>query len=308
MSDPFEILHDELVRVAPRSRAISATHTHGAGALRSRFRTNRWLRRPLVLAIVLVGGSASLGGLAIAGTLTGRALSPGFAPGTIGPQAWVDGQRVTPEAATTPDQRMLAILRRPILASWDALPAYYVHTMTDSPAAANGINVSLARRADGFTSGAAWVVPANGGVICLVADNAQALQMDMESGNNGTAPPPSRVPGAEGDFNCESGSTVATGWQLSYGVEGTTPDAPSFTAGIVPDGVSQTTVGVLNGPTTTFPVHDNVWMGDVPGVPDSETFTGPNGPVTRNWAATLPPPTTSTASTGSTVSSSPSGS
>jgi hypothetical protein len=251
-------------------------------------RVGRWLRRPLVVVIALVGVSGSLGGLALAGTLSGRALSPGIAPGTIGPQAWVDGQRVTPETAVTPDQASLAILRQFPGATADALPPYYVHTFTDSPAAANGVNVSLSRRAYGFSSGAAWVVPANGGVICLVADNAAALTMNMEPENNGTAAPSYRPPGVEGDVSCQAVSTVATGWPLSYGFSSDHPGT-TFTAGIVPDGVSQITIGVLDGTATTFAVHDNVWMGEIPGVPDSETFTGPNGPVNDTWAAAPAP-------------------
>jgi hypothetical protein len=270
---------DEALVIAAERRARS--RRFGFGPVRSR---GRWLRRPLVVVIVLVGVSGSVGGLALAGTLS----SPGFAPGTIGPQAWVDGQRVTPETTITPDQASLAVLRQFPGAAADALPPYYVHAFTDSPAAANGVNVSLSRRAYGFSSGAAWVVPANGGVICLVADNAAALQMNLEPGDNGTAPPAYRPPDVEDDVSCQSVSSVATGWPLSYGFSRDQPGM-TFTAGIVPDGVTQITIGVLGGPPTTLAVHDNVWMGEIPGVPDSETFTGPHGQVNDAWAANPPP-------------------
>ena len=78
--------------------------------------------------------------------------------------------------------------------------------------------------------------------------------------------------------------TINTGWPLGYGHGPGDPPGEDFTAGIVPDGVSQITIGVSGGATTTFPVYDNVWMGFVPGAPDSETFTGSNGPVTNTWA------------------------
>jgi hypothetical protein len=90
--------------------------------------------------------------------------------------------------------------------------------------------------------------------------------------------------GQEDDVSCEADSSIATGWPLSYGASGDDP-GKIFTAGIAPDGVTQITVGSLGGATTTFPVDDNVWMDALPGVPDSETFTGPNGPVTRSWPA-----------------------
>ena len=231
----------------------------------------RWLRRPLVVAIGVIGASGAMGGLALAGT---------FSSTTISPQAWVDGQRVMPEQAPTPEQTAsLAILRRPRVAV-DALPAYYSQVLTNTPAAGQGANVALARRAYGFSNGAAgWVIPANDGAICLVAANAQALREISEPTTEHI-----HVPGANDDVQCEAAATVITGWPLAYGSDGTTPGM-NFTAGIVPDGVSQVSVGVTDGTITTFPVHDNVWMGEVPGQPDSEHFNGPSGPVTASWPA-----------------------
>jgi hypothetical protein len=244
----------------------------------------RWLRlrgrgrafsRPLVVAITVLGVSGSLGGLALAGT---------FNTGTISPQAWLNGQRVTPEAAATPDQTAsLAILQRPVAAT-DALPAYYLQVLTNTPAGgAEGVNVSLARRAYGFPDGgAAWVMPANDGLVCLVAANAQALQEISEP----TSAPPTHVPGADDVTTCQAAATINTGWPLGYGHGPGDPPGENFTGGIVPDGASQITIGVVGGATTTFPVYDNVWMGYVPGAPDSESFfSGPTGPVTSTWAA-----------------------
>jgi hypothetical protein len=272
MSDPFEMLHDDLVRVG-----ALAAHRSAAGS-RRRAWSRYWLRRPLVLAIVLIGASASAGGLALAGT---------FNNGTINPQAWVNGQRVQPEATITPDQTTsLEILRRQQAAS-DALDSYDSHALADSPTGGgDGVNVSLARRAQGFTSGAAWVIPANDGNICLVSENAQAVQMTSE-------PRPwdheIRVPGANGVTDCEPASQVNTGWPLAYGSSGDGPAGTDFTAGIVPDGVSHVTVTVADGDSLSLPVHENVWMGEVPGTPTSVTFTGPNGPVTSSGNSSGPP-------------------
>jgi hypothetical protein len=245
---------------------------------RSRSVPVRWLRwrgrgrtlsRPLAVAITLVGVSGSLGGLALAGT---------FNAGTISPQAWMSGQRVTPEAAPTPDQTAnLAILQQPAAAS-DALPAYYVQVLTNTPAGGSeGANVTLARRAYGLPDGeAAWAIPANDGLICLVAADAQALQQASEP----ASAPPIHIAGAADAVTCQADTTITTGWPLTYGHGSGDPPGEDFTAGIVPNGVFQITIRVAGGTTTTFPVHDNVWMGYIPGAPDSESFTGPNGPVT----------------------------
>jgi hypothetical protein len=229
-----------------------------------------WLRRwsrGAVAGVVLACVSGTAGGLALAGTFNG---------GTISPQAWVDGQRVEPETTVTPDQTAsLGILRRSVVAS-DALDPYDNHVLTDTPAAANGVNVSLARRAQGFTSGAAWVIPGNSGIICLVAENAQAVAMDSEPG---PWQDHTRVAGANGVTGCAADSKVTTGWWAGYGFTRDTPGM-DFTGGIVPDGVSQVTVTVADGASTSLPVHDNVWMGSVPGAPASISFDGPSGTVT----------------------------
>jgi hypothetical protein len=241
-------------------------------------RSRRWLgRRPRsprrarwlpVALFVLVGASATMGGLAAAGTLGG---------GTIGPQAWVDGQRVQPEAAPTPDETQLAILRRPRTAA-DALDAYDSQVFTNTPAAGDGVNVDLSRRVSGVSSGAAWVVPGNGGTICLVAENAQGLEMNSEPGpwDHHT-----RVPGANGSTACTTIEAIDAGWIAGYGFTSQTPGM-SFTGGIVPDGVATVTVALSGGTQVTEVVHDNTWFAEVAGTPVSVSFTGPDGPVTSS--------------------------
>jgi hypothetical protein len=280
MSDPFEILHDELVRVAAhRHPRRMAQRRSRVAVMPARSRT--WLRRPLVVAIALVGASASAGGLALAGTFSG---------GTISPQAWVNGQRVTPETQMTPEQTAdLAILRRPRVAS-DALPTEQAQPLTDSPGlGGEGVNPALSRRAQGFDSGAAWVIPGNDGTICLVTDNAQALTMLSEPQTPNS--PPTRVPGANGSAGCATAAVInQSGWWAGYGGTADTPGM-LFTAGIVPDGVTSVIVNLVGGATIPLPIHDNVFMGEIhaltssvagqgAGSPLSVTYDGSNGPVT----------------------------
>ncbi|MGH2884970.1 MAG: hypothetical protein ACRDPA_20085, partial [Solirubrobacteraceae bacterium] len=175
----------------------------------------RWLRglgrygRPaLVAAIVALGLGASAGGLALAGT---------FSPAPINPQAWVNGQRVQPEQAIAPDQSAaLSILRRPRVAS-DALPPGDT-TLTNSPAASNGANPDLSRRAQGIIDGNAWVIPGDG-MICLLFD----------------------APGAGGG-TCQTDSSVSDWPPVTSG----SARAPGMTtvAGLVPDGVPQVTLTI----------------------------------------------------------------
>ena len=280
MSDPFEILHDELVRVAAHHHPRLTAQRRSRVALR-RAPARTWLRRPLALAIVLVGATASAGGLALAGTFNG---------GTISPQAWVNGQRVTPEAQMTPDQtKDLAILRQPRVAA-DAVMAEETQPLTNSPGfASDGVNPNLSRRAQGFDSGAAWVIPGNDGTICLIADNAQQLTMASEPQTPDS--PPTRVPGANGFGSCATAAVInRRGWWAGTGGTAETPGM-LFTAGIVPDGVTSVTVHLVGGTTIPLPVHDNVIMGEIhavessvagqeTGSPLSVTYNTTNGPVT----------------------------
>jgi hypothetical protein len=252
--------HDLWLMSQPAPPDVSHRNTLGAG---------RWLRRPLVAVIVALGVSGSAGGLALAGT---------FNTGTISPQAWIGGQRVAPEPSTTSDQTAMEILRRPRVAT-DALYPYDSQVFTNTPAgAAEGANIALSRRVQGLASGAAWVIPANDGNICLVAENAQGLSQDQETGPL----PATHVPGATGITYCAPASQVTSGWYGGYATTaGTGGLASVYTAGIVPDGVTQIRLTFADGATTSLPVDENVWMGAVPSPPASISFTGPSGPVTR---------------------------
>jgi hypothetical protein len=75
---------DEALMLAAQRRASSRRVPLRWMRLRGRGRT---ISRPLIVAITVLGVSGSLGGLALAGT---------FNDGTISPQAWLNGQRVTP--------------------------------------------------------------------------------------------------------------------------------------------------------------------------------------------------------------------
>lgn len=209
-------------------------------------------RRPgrsgVVVAILVLGLSGSAGGLALAGTFNGTAENP---------QAWVDGQRVQPEAAMTPDQTAdLGILRRPRVAS-DALPSDEIQLFTESPAAANGPNIALSRSAQGLGGGAsAWLVPGNG-MICFAYDN----------------------PGAGGGGTCQPDTLVNDGRMLLFG--GYTSAHPvESVAGVVPDGVASVTLNATSGDTITVAVHENVYIATLPGIVASMTFQGADGLVT----------------------------
>ena len=246
MNDPFEILHDELVRVATAPAALT---------MRSRVRSprrpgsSRRFGRPLVLVVVLIGGSASAGGLALAGTFNQTAEDP---------QAWVNGQRVAPEQAIPPDQSAdLAILRRPRVAS-DALSQAQASDYTNTPDAAYGPNPALSRRAEGFTAGAAFLIPGNGN-ICFEA----------------------HFPVAGGGGTCGSDSEYPAGRVMIFGFNESAPGLIGV-AGVVPDGVNMVTVTPANGPVQTLPVHENVYMTEIPHGDFSVSFDGPNGPVSLN--------------------------
>jgi len=261
---------DALYEAAVRADEVSAAR-RPLRALGSR------LHRPLVVALVVTAASGTMGGLALAGTFSGT---------TISPQAWVDGQRVTPAAASSPSQNAtLGILQRPRVAA-DALPPYYARALPNSPTGGgDGVNIALSHRAYGFNDGAAaWVIPGNNGTVCMVAANAQAIEQSNETGT------PTHIPGADDSVNCESLAVVDSGWPLSYGFGlGDTPGV-YLSAGIVPNGVNQVTIGTSTGQSVALPVHDNVWLGYVTGVQQTLTFTGPNGTVTNGGPAPAPPP------------------
>ncbi len=211
-------------------------------------RAASWLRRHLIVVAALIGISGVAGGVAVADSLGERAINP---------QAWVEGQRVQPESAVSSDQSaFLGILRRPRTPA-DALPPAEAHVFLDSPAAANGANVTLARRAQGFSAGAAaWIVPGNG-MICFIFDNPPA-------GGGGTCQP---------DASVSSG-----GFPVLTGAAGAYPGISSV-AGVVPDGVSEVTLAIIHKGTVVVPVHENVYMATIHGGLASVTYQGPNGPV-----------------------------
>lgn len=274
MPDFFDRLLEEIVRAehAPGSHAAArpAARTRRVRFTRPALARTRSGRRLLVgIALLCVPGT--VGGLALAGTFGGQRISP---------QQWVDGQRVRPAVAITPAQSAnLGILRRPRVAS-DALLPWDAFSATHTPMAANGVNPSLSRRAEGFASGAAWVIPGNG-TICLIADNAQGLAMASEQLAPGATTPAAvaRIPGADGATGCTTDSTAAKGWSAGAGGTRESPGM-TFTAGIVPDGVAAVTVSLAGGGSLSLLVHENVYMAEIHGWPSSVSFTGPAGRVT----------------------------
>jgi hypothetical protein len=209
----------------------------------------RRFSRSLVVALVFVSASGSLGGLALAGTFGGTAISP---------QAWVNGQRVQPEPAATADQSAdLAILRRPRVAS-DALPGSPSSWTNDPADGSSGANPALSRSAQGLPAGAAWLIPGDG-MICFDA----------------------RFPIAGGGGTCQDDATVDTGRVLIFGYNQSAPNLLGL-AGIVPDGVGTVTVTAPDGTTQSVTVHENVYLAEIPLQPGtfSVAFNGPNGPVT----------------------------
>jgi hypothetical protein len=278
MDDVLDWIGQQLLVAEQAPRAALAPHRPNGS---TRHWSRRWPRRPLVVVVALVGASGSVGGLALAGTFNG---------GTISPQAWANGQRVTPEPQMTPEQTAdLAILRRPRVAS-DAVPPAEAQPLIDSPGlGGEGVNLALARRVLGFGSGAAWVIPGNDGTICLIAANAQAFITFSEPHTANS--PPTRVAGAIGTAACRTAAVInRSGWWAAYGGTADTPGM-LFTAGIVPDGVTSVTVNLVGGAKIPLPVHNNVFMGEIhalvssvagkgTGSPLSVTYDGPNGPTT----------------------------
>jgi hypothetical protein len=227
--------------------SVAADHRRGARTRVLLRRGGRWLRRPLVIAVLLVGASGGVAGLALAGTFTG---------GSISPQQWIDGQRVVPEATIAPDQlSQLGILRRPRVAS-DVLPAAAAQGLTDSPTAASGANAELSRSAQGLTTGSAWLIPGNG-MICFEYE-------DPPIGGGGT---------------CQADAVVTSG-QLVDIAGGATVPGTTLVAGVVPDGVTQVTLNLTGGGTVTATVHENVYLTTITAGLASVTFQGPNGAVT----------------------------
>jgi hypothetical protein len=146
--------------------------------------------------------------------------------------------------ATGPDSASTAsfgIMRRP-RTSADDISSHAIGGLSS----ASGANIVLARRAQGFRDGEAWVIPGTGNE-CLWAESTTA--------KNGGAV-------------CDGDSTATTGGLM---LEAETPSAPGrvFIAGLVPDGIASVTITLTDGSTRTSPVHENVYMKEITGAAKS---------------------------------------
>ncbi len=225
-------------------------------------RHRRRSRRPLAVLVALV--CVVGGGIALAES--GGSGSP------VSPDEWVAGKRAVPETRIAPVQLAhLSILRRARVPS-DVVDARDVSVLSHSTfTGASGANFSLSRRARGFATGAAWVIPAAGGV-CIIAD--QRLTPDGQP-----------VLGSNGAAGCEPNDAITEGRLLSSSGTAREPDV-TFVAGLVPDGVQAITATLTDGTAQSIPVHDNIYMGVLHGSAQL-SFDGPNGHVTLEAAKPL---------------------
>jgi hypothetical protein len=253
-------------------------------APRRRRRLRGLPRRHFVIVAALVGVSATAGGIAIADSLGGTVLND--------QQYFYQGQRAVPETAMTAGQTaLLGILRRPVTPS-DAIPPSVAAVANDNfPVGEYGASLDLARLAQQSHGLAAWVIPANGGLVCLDAASVDA-----------------KGPFQPGGPACKSVSAMSQGAiyemlssDASHGAPASNNPQPTLLAGLVPDGVNSVTLTLLNGATESVPVQNNVYMttlvatgylaadenlGESPPpasapVTLSTTFTGPTGTVTE---------------------------
>jgi hypothetical protein len=118
-----------------------------------------------------------------------HATSAGSAPpsaasaGALSARQFESGARATPAATVdTALAEAFSVLDRR-RSSADALPAVEADG-TDLLTEQFGANFSLARRADGFNIGGAWVIPADG-YVCLLADPAYTSQASSPTGLEG---------------------------------------------------------------------------------------------------------------------------
>lgn len=283
MPDFFDRLIDEITCSDPALSGNQLASRNAGRRLRRagvawRSALSRTPQRRLLVGVALLCVPGTLSGLALAGTFSGQRISP---------QQWVDGERVEPAINVSADQAQLGILRRPRVAS-DVLLPFDALTAAQTPMAATGVNPALSRRAQGFASGAAWVLPGNG-TICLIYDNAQGVRMAAETMPPGSFKPQdvARVPGAAGGAACTTDESASKGWSAGTAFTSESPGV-TLTAGIVPDGVSSVTVKLADGGTLALPVHENVYVGEIRGWPSSVSFTGAAGAVTiGNGPSTL---------------------
>jgi hypothetical protein len=190
--------------------------------------TGFWPARTWQLIVVLV--VVGLGVVASVALASSGSDQPSAAAGTS--EATIEGFAILSRARTSADD-----------------PSSYV-------AQFSGANMTLARRAQGFVSGEAWVVPRSGS-ICLVAES--------NTGLNGGAV-------------CNEASAALTGHMAFYA---TNPKAPGavFVAGLVRDGVTDVSLHIKTASgsesTQTLPVHENVYMDEVLGTVSTITENGP---------------------------------
>ena len=204
----------------------------------------------------MLAAAALAGGIALADTAGGGV--PSYAEYAAGQRAQLAGS-IAPEQAAA-----LGILSRAQTPT-DAIPQSGVAPLVDGSFVDRyGANVALARRADGLTAGAAWVVPGTG-AVCLLS--ASSLNADG-----------SPIAGMPGGGVCTTTASVTAG--TTYVVSGSRNDpGVEFLAGIVPDGVGSVTVSLADGTTVGIVVHENVYTAAIHGAISEVSFTGPNGPV-----------------------------
>jgi len=211
-----------------------------------------------VAAVMLAAAAALAGGIALADTTNGGGVVPSNAEYAAGQRAQL-AKSIASEQATA-----LGILSRAQTPT-DAIPQSGVTPLVDGSFIDRyGANVALARRADGLTAGAAWVVPGTG-AVCLLS----ASSLNSEG---------SPIPGMPGGGVCTTTASVTAG--TTYVVSGSRNDpGVEFLAGIVPDGVGSVTVSLADGTTLGIAVHENVYTAAIHGSISEVRFTGPNGPV-----------------------------
>lgn len=189
---------------------------------------------------LLIAGMALL---AVCGlTVGGISLASGSSENNDA--AFTPPASATGQLATAPDAASLAafsIMRRPRTEA-DNLPSSAVGGLSS----ASGANLALARKAEGFTADEAWVIPGIGNE-CLWAKST--------TGKNGGAT-------CDGDASATAGELM---------IEAESPSSPGkvFIAGLVPDGISSVAVRLVGGSTDTLPVHENVYMQEITGEPES---------------------------------------
>jgi hypothetical protein len=204
--------------------------------------------------------------------LAGAAVAASLGTGVLNPQDWVKGARVAPLSSVTPSQSAeLAILARARTAL-DNVPAVVAMYVTqDSQSGAIGANLSLARRAQGLSSGAAWVIPGNSGWICFDAVSSLAANGEPVDGADGGL----------GAATCQPPTALTNGGVSFTTANGAHPDN-TLVAGVVPNGVSTVIVDLPGGDSLTLAVHENVYLAIIDGAPTSISFDGPAGRVTHS--------------------------